>query len=93
MTYIRNHGRAHDALRPLKLTPGYAKFAEGSCLVEMGDTHVLCTATIEDKVPPFMRNTGKGWVTAEYGMLPRCSPQRIDREASKGKQSGRTVEI
>src|SRR5579859_3441536 len=89
----RPSGRAIDQLRQVTLTPGFAKYAEGSCLVKFGDTHVLCTASIEEKVPPFLRNTGRGWVTAEYGMLPRSTHTRTDREASRGKQSGRTQEI
>ena len=75
------------------LEPGFSKYAEGSCLARFGDTHVLCTATVEEKVPPFLRNTGRGWVTAEYGMLPRSTHTRTDREAARGKQSGRTQEI
>jgi ribonuclease PH len=90
---MRADKRKWNEMRPVFLGPGFAKYAEGSCFVKFGDTHVICTATIEEKVPPFLRNTGSGWITAEYGMLPRCSPQRIDREASKGKQSGRTQEI
>ena len=89
----RPSGRAADALRPVKLVPGVNKYAEGSCLAQFGDTHVLCTASIEDRVPPFLRNTGRGWVTAEYGMLPRSTESRTDREAAKGKQGGRTHEI
>jgi ribonuclease PH len=89
----RPSGRAIDQLRAVTLTPGFAKYAEGSCLVKCGDTHVLCTASVEDKVPPFLRNTGAGWVTAEYGMLPRSTHTRTDREAARGKQSGRTQEI
>jgi ribonuclease PH len=80
-------------MRPIVLEPGVAKYAEGSCLARFGDTHVLCTATVEEKVPPFLRNTGSGWITAEYGMLPRSTHTRTDREASRGKQSGRTQEI
>jgi ribonuclease PH len=80
-------------MRPVSLEPGVAKYAEGSCLAKFGDTHVLCTATIEERVPPFLRNTGKGWVTAEYGMLPRSTATRTDREAARGRQSGRTQEI
>jgi ribonuclease PH len=80
-------------MRAVILEPGFAKYAEGSCLVRFGDTHVLCTATVEEKVPPFLRNTGRGWVTAEYGMLPRSTHTRTDREAARGKQSGRTQEI
>lgn len=90
---MRPSGRALDALRPITLEPGAAKYAEGSCLVRFGETHVLCAATIEEKVPPFLRNTGSGWVTAEYGMLPRSTHTRTDREAARGKQSGRTQEI
>jgi ribonuclease PH len=89
----RPSGRAADQLRQVTLTPGFAKYAEGSCLVKFGDTHVLCTASVEDKVPPFLRNTGAGWITAEYGMLPRSTHTRTDREAARGKQSGRTQEI
>jgi ribonuclease PH len=80
-------------MRPVVLDPGVAKYAEGSCLVKFGDTQVLCTASVEERVPPFLRNTGKGWVTAEYGMLPRSTATRTDREATRGRQSGRTQEI
>jgi ribonuclease PH len=80
-------------MRPVTLEPGVAKYAEGSCLAKFGDTHVLCTASVEERVPPFLRNTGKGWVTAEYGMLPRSTATRTDREAARGRQSGRTQEI
>jgi len=90
---MRPSGRAPDQLRAIRLEPGFAKYAEGSCLVKFGETHVLCAATIEEKVPPFLRNTGKGWITAEYGMLPRSTHTRTDREAAKGRQSGRTQEI
>jgi ribonuclease PH len=89
----RPSGRAPDALRPVKLLPGVNKYAEGSCLAQFGDTHVLCTASIEDRVPPFLRNSGRGWVTAEYGMLPRSTESRNDREAARGRQGGRTHEI
>jgi ribonuclease PH len=89
----RPSGRAPDELRPVRLEPGFAKYAEGSCLARFGDTHVLCTATLEDKVPPFLRNSGRGWITAEYGMLPRSTHTRTDREAARGRQSGRTQEI
>jgi len=89
----RPSGRAPDEMRLARLEPGFAKYAEGSCLARFGDTHVLCTATVEEKVPPFLRNTGRGWVTAEYGMLPRSTQTRTDREAARGKQSGRTQEI
>ena len=90
---MRPSGRAPDAMRPITLDPGVAKYAEGSCLAKFGDTHVLCTASVEERVPPFLRNTGKGWVTAEYGMLPRSTATRTDREATRGRQSGRTQEI
>ena len=90
---MRPSGRAHDAMRLVSLEPGVAKYAEGSCLAKFGDTHVLCTASVEERVPPFLRNTGKGWVTAEYGMLPRSTATRTDREAARGRQSGRTQEI
>jgi ribonuclease PH len=90
---MRPSGRAADALRAIRLEPGFSKHAEGSCLARFGDTHVLCTASVEEKVPPFLRNSGKGWVTAEYGMLPRSTHTRTDREAARGKQSGRTQEI
>jgi len=89
----RPSGRAPDQMREIVLEPGFAKYAEGSCFARFGDTHVLCTATVEDRVPPFLRNTGTGWVTAEYGMLPRSTHTRTDREASRGRQSGRTQEI
>jgi ribonuclease PH len=85
--------RVHDAMRPVSLERGVSKHAEGSCLVRFGDTHVLCTASLDDKVPPWLRGAGKGWVTAEYGMLPRATTERTRREASAGKQSGRTQEI
>jgi ribonuclease PH len=90
---MRPSGRAPDQLRPISLEPGFSRYAEGSCLVRFGETHVLCTASADDKVPPFLRNSGRGWVTAEYGMLPRSTHTRTDREASRGKQSGRTQEI
>src|SRR5918912_1186150 len=90
---MRPSGRIPDALRPVSLEPGFAKYAEGSCLARFGDTHVLCTATVEERVPPWMRNSGKGWITAEYGMLPRSTHTRTDREAARGRQSGRTQEI
>ena len=89
----RPSGRALNELRAIQLTPHFAKHAEGSCLVEFGDTHVLCTASVDDRVPPFLRGQMRGWVTAEYGMLPRSTHSRMDREAHKGKQSGRTMEI
>lgn len=89
----RSDGRKSTELRPVKMKPGFLKKSWGSCLIEMGETHVLCTATVEERVPPFLKGQGKGWVTAEYGMLPGCSTERISREAVKGKQSGRTQEI
>jgi ribonuclease PH len=90
---MRPSGRAPDEMRRVSLEPGFSKYAEGSCLVRFGDTHVLCTASTEDRVPPFLRNSGRGWVTAEYGMLPRSTSTRTEREAARGKQSGRTQEI
>jgi ribonuclease PH len=90
---MRSEGREPDALRPVQLTPGFMPFAEGSCLVEMGLTRVICTATIEDSVPRWMQKQGRGWVTAEYQMLPRSSPQRVPREVNRGRVSGRTQEI
>ena len=90
---MRPSRRQPSELRSVFLGPSFVKYAEGSCFVKFGDTHVVCAATIEEKVPPFLRNTGAGWITAEYGMLPRSTHERIDREASKGKQSGRTHEI
>jgi ribonuclease PH len=89
----RPSGRAPHELRQIRLEPGVAKYAEGSCLACFGDTHVICTATVEEKVPPFLRNTGRGWITAEYGMLPRSTHERSEREAARGRQSGRTQEI
>jgi len=90
---MRPSGRRPDQMRPVSFEPGFSKHAEGSCLVRFGDTHVLVTASLEDRVPPFLRNSGHGWVTAEYGMLPRATGERMRREASAGKQSGRTQEI
>ena len=90
---MRPSGRAPDQMRTLTFEPGFTKHAEGSCLVSFGDTRVLVTASIEEKVPPFLRGKGQGWVTAEYGMLPRATHTRGNREAAKGKQSGRTQEI
>jgi ribonuclease PH len=90
---MRPSGRTPHAMRAVSLQIGFSKYAEGSCLAKFGDTHVLCTATVEERVPPFLRNTGRGWVTAEYGMLPRSTHTRTDREAARGKQSGRTQEI
>ena len=90
---VRPSGRAPHQLRAITLEPGFAKYAEGSCMARFGDTHVLCTASVEERVPPFLRNTGTGWVTAEYGMLPRSTHERTDREAARGRQGGRTQEI
>ena len=89
----RPSGRAPDELRHVRFERRHAKHAEGAVVVEFGDTQVLCTASVEERVPPFLRNTGKGWVTAEYGMLPRSTLTRTDREATRGRQSGRTQEI
>jgi ribonuclease PH len=93
MSFERSAGRRADALRPVTLQRHYTRHAEGSVLVSFGDTQVLCTASVEEKVPPFKRGGGEGWLTAEYGMLPRATHTRSDREAAKGKQSGRTQEI
>ncbi|MBL1234301.1 MAG: ribonuclease PH [Rhodobiaceae bacterium] len=90
---MRPSGRTPTQMREISLETGYAKKAEGSCLVKFGDTHVLCTASLEERVPPFLKGKGQGWVTAEYGMLPRSTDSRMRREASAGKQSGRTQEI
>jgi ribonuclease PH len=91
--FARTDGRLSDAIRPTVLTPHYLSHAEGSVLIEVGRTRVICTASVEDRVPPFLRGTGKGWVTAEYGMLPRATSTRTTREASQGKVGGRTQEI
>jgi ribonuclease PH len=93
MSFARPSGRSADQLRPVSIERHYTRHAEGSVLVAFGDTRVLCTASIEEKVPPFLRGKGEGWVTAEYGMLPRATLERTRREASAGKQNGRTVEI
>ncbi|MBC8035941.1 MAG: ribonuclease PH, partial [Rhizobiales bacterium] len=90
---MRPSGRMPGQLRAISFERGFTKHAEGSCLVRFGDTHVLCTATLEEKVPPWLKGLGKGWVTAEYGMLPRSTGERMRREAASGKQSGRTQEI
>jgi ribonuclease PH len=90
---MRADGRKNGQLRPIVITPGFIKSAEGSALIQVGDTKVICTAKLEERVPPFLRNTGKGWITAEYGMLPSSSQVRIPREASRGKIGGRTHEI
>lgn len=92
-TISRPSGRNANQLRDIVIEPGFMKHADGSCLIKMGGTHVICTATIEDTAPSFLRNTGKGWITAEYGMLPCSTHDRINREASRGKQTGRTQEI
>ena len=90
---MRSDGRKDKQLRPLVITPGYIKHADGSVLIEVGDTRVICTAKVEDRTPPFLRGTGQGWITAEYGMLPSSSATRIARESSRGKIGGRTHEI
>ena len=90
---MRPSGRELNQMREVSIETNVTKHAEGSCLIKMGDTHVLCTASLEDRVPPFIRGTGLGWVTAEYGMLPRSTGSRMRREAASGKQGGRTVEI
>jgi ribonuclease PH len=91
--WARPGGRAPEELRPVRITRGYTKHAEGSVLIEFGDTRVVCTASVEERVPPFLKDKGRGWLTAEYGMLPRATNTRTDREAARGKQSGRTLEI
>jgi ribonuclease PH len=93
MTFQRTQGREPDSLRPLRITRGFTRHAEGSVLIEFGETRVLCTASVEERVPPHKKGSGEGWVTAEYGMLPRATHTRSDREAARGKQSGRTQEI
>ena len=90
---MRPSGRNLDQMRPISIETDVTRYAEGSCLIKCGNTHVLCTASLEERVPPFLRNTGLGWVTAEYGMLPRATHTRMRRESSAGKQSGRTLEI
>ncbi|HFC52920.1 MAG TPA: ribonuclease PH [Gammaproteobacteria bacterium] len=90
---MRADGRTADQIRPVRITTGYTKHAEGSVLIEFGDTRVICTASVEEQVPRFRRGTGEGWVTAEYGMLPRSTGSRMRREASQGRQGGRTMEI
>jgi ribonuclease PH len=89
----RTDGRSPNELRRVQITPNFTKHAEGSVLIDVGDTRVICTASVQEKVPPFLYRTGKGWVTAEYGMLPRATTERTEREAAKGKQGGRTMEI
>jgi ribonuclease PH len=93
MSLKRTDGRAFDELRPVKITPGYLPYAEGSVLIEMGETRVVCSASVEERVPPFLRNSGQGWITAEYSMLPRATQQRTPREIRRGGPSGRTHEI
>src|SRR5512145_3483161 len=90
---MRKNKRGERDLRKIVLEPGFSRHAEGSCLAKFGDTHVLCTASVDEKVPPHVKGTGAGWVTAEYGMLPRSTHERMAREAAKGKQGGRTLEI
>ena len=93
MNKTRADGRAPNEMRPVAITTNFIKHAEGSALIEVGDTRVICTASVQEKVPPFLYRTGRGWVTAEYGMLPRATTERTEREAAKGKQGGRTMEI
>ena len=93
MSFVRTDGRASDELRPVLITPGYLPYAEGSVLIEMGNTRVVCAASLEDRVPPFLRNSGQGWLTAEYAMLPRATQTRTAREIGRGGASGRTHEI
>ena len=93
MSFERTDGRAHDELRPVQITPGFLSYAEGSVLIEMGNTRVVCAASLEDRVPPFLRNSGQGWLTAEYAMLPRSTQTRTARETGRGGPSGRTHEI
>jgi ribonuclease PH len=93
MSFARTDKRLADELRPVRITPGFLPYAEGSALIEMGETRVICTASVEERVPPFMRNRGQGWVTAEYSMLPRSTLQRTSRETGRGGPSGRTHEI
>ena len=93
MALTRSNGRTPEDIRALTIEPHVSPYAEGSCLICVGNTHVICTASVDEKVPPFLRGSGRGWVTAEYGMLPRATHSRMDREATRGKQSGRTQEI
>jgi ribonuclease PH len=93
MSFARTDGRAADELRPVRITPGFLPYAEGSVLIEMGNTRVVCSASLEDRVPPFLRNSGQGWLTAEYAMLPRATQTRTAREIGRGGPSGRTHEI
>ncbi|HWN10847.1 MAG TPA: ribonuclease PH [Pyrinomonadaceae bacterium] len=93
MSFVRTDGRAFDQLRDVKITPGFLPYAEGSVLIEMGQTRIVCAASVDDRVPPFLRNSGQGWITAEYSMLPRATQQRKAREIGRGGPSGRTHEI
>src|SRR6202163_761935 len=93
LSKVRSDGRAPNEMRPVIIHPNFTKHAEGSVMIEVGDTRVVCTASVQEKVPPFLYKTGRGWVTAEYGMLPRATTERTEREASRGKQGGRTMEI
>ncbi|MBA2702263.1 MAG: ribonuclease PH [Blastocatellia bacterium] len=93
MSYVRTDGRADNELRPVKITPGFLPYAEGSVLIEMGQTRVICSASVDERLPPFLRNSGQGWITAEYSMLPRATQQRTSRETGRGGPSGRTHEI
>jgi len=93
MSFVRTDGRAFDQLREVRITPGYLSYAEGSVLIEMGQTRIVCSASIDERVPPFLRNSGQGWITAEYSMLPRATQQRKPREIGRGGPSGRTHEI
>ena len=93
MSHVRTDGRAGNELRPVQITPGFLPYAEGSVLIEMGQTRVVCSASVEDRLPPFLRNSGQGWITAEYSMLPRATQQRTSREIGRGGPSGRTHEI
>ena len=93
MTSLRPSGRTADQMRSVSIEPHFSPYAEGSCLIRFGQTHVICTASVDERVPSFLRGTGQGWVTAEYGMLPRATHSRMEREAARGKQSGRTQEI
>jgi ribonuclease PH len=93
MSFVRTDGRAANELRPVKITPGFLPYAEGSVLIEMGETRVICSASVDERLPPFLRNSGQGWITAEYSMLPRATQQRTSREIGRGGPSGRTHEI
>src|SRR6476660_10493469 len=93
MSFVRTDSRAANELRPVKITPGFLPYAEGSVLIEMGQTRVICSASIDERLPPFLRNSGQGWITAEYSMLPRATQQRTPREIRRGGASGRPHEI